>query len=278
MKTPIINQSIFVLLFIALLIIPFVAQGQESAFLHRLFNPRTGDHLYTSSDAEANSVKNLGYKDEGITGTVLTTNLASTTPLFRLFNPVSRDHFYTTRAAERDQAISQAGYRFEGAVGLVFTNESSISSPLFRLYNSQTGDHFYTTDILERLRASERGYNFEGNEGFINDRLFNLVRAQNIQPDQQVSSPLVVQGEARGFWFFEASFPIRLLDELGRVLATGFGQANGDWMTNNFVPFTSSQLMFSTSTDADEGFLFLEKDNPSGLPQFDDQLIVPVKF
>lgn len=36
------------------------------------------------------------------------------------------------------------------------------------------------------------------------------------QPNQVIESPLMVEGEAKGYWFFEASFPIRILDEQGK--------------------------------------------------------------
>jgi hypothetical protein len=52
-----------------------------------------------------------------------------------------------------------------------------------------------------------------------------------------VSSPVEIEGQARGFWFFEASFPIEIQDKNGQVLGTGIAQAQSDWMTENFVPF-----------------------------------------
>jgi len=59
---------------------------------------------------------------------------------------------------------------------------------------------------------------------------------------------------------------------LGQIPA----QAQGDWMTENFVPFAAT-LDFTTPTTA-TGSLILEKDNPSGLPENDKQLTIPVKF
>lgn len=51
-------------------------------------------------------------------------------------------------------------------------------------------------------------------------------------PNAVISSPLTVTGTARGTWYFEASFPVRLLDDLGNELAVAPAQAQGDWMTN----------------------------------------------
>ncbi len=91
-----------------------------------------------------------------------------------------------------------------------------------------------------------------------------------------VTSPLAVEGEARGTWYFEASFPVRLLDgngiEIGRVPA----QAQGDWMTTEFVPFRAEIQFVMPSTPT--GTLVLEKDNPSGLPEHADEVRFPVRF
>jgi hypothetical protein len=48
-------------------------------------------------------------------------------------------------------------------------------------------------------------------------------------------------------------------------------------MTVEFVPLTSTLTLSSLPTTA-TGTLILHKDNPSGLPENDDALIVPVKF
>ena len=88
-------------------------------------------------------------------------------------------------------------------------------------------------------------------------------------------SPLVVTGEARGFWFFEASFPVKLVDEQGNLIVQGIAQAQDEWMTENFVPF---KVTLEFSTFATSGFLVLEKDNPSGLPENADEIRAPIRF
>jgi hypothetical protein len=95
-------------------------------------------------------------------------------------------------------------------------------------------------------------------------------------PGDEVQSPLTVTGEARGNWYFEASFPVRLLDGNGNELTVAPAQAQGDWMTTDFVPF-SVTLTFPTPATA-TGTLVLSKDNPSGEPQFDDSIEIPVTF
>ena len=104
----------------------------------------------------------------------------------------------------------------------------------------------------------------------------NLIRIFAPRPNQAVYSPLLVQGEARGYWFFEASFPVRLLDGNGREIALGIAQAEDEWMTESFVPFVV-ELTFETPTTR-TGTLVLERDNPSGLAENADALNMPVRF
>lgn len=104
----------------------------------------------------------------------------------------------------------------------------------------------------------------------------NFIRVSSPLSGDIVSSPLVVKGEARGNWYFEADFPVRLLDGDGREIALGIATAEGDWMTTEFVPFSATLVFTNPSTP--EGTLVLEKDNPSGLPEHANELRVPVKF
>lgn len=95
--------------------------------------------------------------------------------------------------------------------------------------------------------------------------------------DDQISSPLSIAGRARGLWFFEGSFPIELQDEYKNVIAEGHATAQGEWMTEDFVPFLGT-LQFNNYIPEHKGFLILKKDNPSGLSENDDQIRVPVIF
>src|SRR3989339_498335 len=95
----------------------------------------------------------------------------------------------------------------------------------------------------------------------------NLIRISSPRPNEEVSSPLAISGEARGYWFFEASFPVRLYDAENNLIVTGIATAQDEWMTENFVPFFVN-LEFSGVTG--QGRLVLGKDNPSGLPENDD--------
>lgn len=92
----------------------------------------------------------------------------------------------------------------------------------------------------------------------------------------KISSPVIVRGVARGQWYFEASFPIQVLDEDGTILGSGIGQAQGEWTTTDFVPFTG-EINF-TKPKGQNGSIVFKKDNPSGLPANDDSVSIPVNF
>lgn len=102
------------------------------------------------------------------------------------------------------------------------------------------------------------------------------IRVREPAPNTVVHSPLTVRGDARGTWYFEASFPVRLLDANGHVLAQAPAQAEGEWMTESYVPF-SVTLTFQAPAPG-PGTLVLEKDNPSGLPEHAAELRVPLRF
>ncbi len=109
-----------------------------------------------------------------------------------------------------------------------------------------------------------------------NNNLYNLIQVTTPQNDEVISSPLLIKGQARGNWFFEASFPVKLVGNQGQELAHGIAQAQSDWMTENFVPFIAT-LTFTQPT-ATSGTLILQKDNPSGLPEHDAQINIPILF
>ncbi len=104
----------------------------------------------------------------------------------------------------------------------------------------------------------------------------DIIQVDSPLSDSVVKSPLKIIGSARGAWYFEASFPVRIFDSNGKELGVIPAQAKGDWMTTDFVPFEAT-LVFQIPT-TETGTLVLEKDNPSGLPENSDSVSIPVRF
>jgi len=92
-----------------------------------------------------------------------------------------------------------------------------------------------------------------------------------------LQAPFTIEGKAKGTWYFEGDFPIRLLDDQGTELAVIPAHALEDWMQPGYVPFSATIDSFNPGS-ASTGILVLEKDNPSGLPEHDDKVEIPVRF
>lgn len=105
----------------------------------------------------------------------------------------------------------------------------------------------------------------------------DLIEVTGPANNAQITSPLTLTGRARGPWYFEASFPIELQDNNGAVITMVTAQAQGDWMTDNWVPFTAS-LTFPAQPAGSLGKIVFKRDNPSGLPENDMAVVVPVQF
>ena len=90
------------------------------------------------------------------------------------------------------------------------------------------------------------------------------------------STSFFVSGKARGTWYFEASFPVKVYDANNKLIGSGVATAQGDWMTEDYVPFEAIIDIPATIQRTDKGTVVLEKDNPSGLPENDNSLTIPV--
>lgn len=103
------------------------------------------------------------------------------------------------------------------------------------------------------------------------------IKIDSIKSNQIIESPLTITGQARGGWFFEASFPIKLVDSKGELVAQTTASTKGEWMTDEFVPF-SAILEFSSQEKSNQGTLIFIKDNPSDMRELDDQLSIPILY
>ncbi len=104
----------------------------------------------------------------------------------------------------------------------------------------------------------------------------DMIRVDIDSTTAIASTTVTLTGEARGGWYFEASFPVSILAPDGTLLGQGVAQAEGDWMTTEFVPFVAT-VKFDPKGNT-EGVVRFSKDNPSGLPENDANIEVPVKF
>ena len=128
----------------------------ETQAMHRLYNRWTGEHFYTASATERDSLTSVGWTYEGV-GWVAP---ASGDEVYRLYNPFVEggDHHYTMDRHEYD-ALEDLGWKQEG-VGW----RSGGTVKVYRQYNpfATTGTHNYTTDENENDALVELGWKAEG--------------------------------------------------------------------------------------------------------------------
>lgn len=134
----------------------------SKAYVYRLYNPYTGEHLYSLSDDEKNSLVKAGWKDEGI-GWVAP--VSSKYPVYRLNNPYSADgdHHYTRDTKERDKLV-KGGWQDEGIGWYSLSENDEGALPLLRQYNpyGSSGTHNYTLSQDEEDALVKAGWRAEG--------------------------------------------------------------------------------------------------------------------
>lgn len=100
-----------------------------------------------------------------------------------------------------------------------------------------------------------------------------MITVENPYPGAVTGKTFTMNGKARGPWYFEASFPVTVLDTHGNTIYAGSAKATGDWMTQDFVPFT---VDIDTGSYTGPATVVLKKDNPSGQADKDAQISFPI--
>ncbi len=111
----------------------------------------------------------------------------------------------------------------------------------------------------------------------------DVIRLDSLAAGDEISSPLEISGRARGTWYFEASFPVSVVDWDGLIIGEGYATAQGDWMTEEFVPFTATvefapRERIAPGTYNARGAVILHNANASGEPKRDMAIEIPIVF
>lgn len=86
-----------------------------------------------------------------------------------------------------------------------------------------------------------------------------------------------IEGAARGYWFFEASFPVEIVDAFDNQLTSvSPATAQSEWMTTEFVPYVAEINL--TTPYSGPAKIILHKDNPSGEPERDASLMYEINL
>lgn len=212
----------------------------------------------------------------------------------RSVDALVRDYTQRLDSLRDSQIASSSATLFGGSEGRRRTikllhNRNSVavlelSNPLASLTESQQ------RRLLNSFRWQEDAAGDDGSQtttsdqrpvSFVPDEAERLIRIEQPTQEATIDSPLEIAGEARGEWFFEADAPVVLTDWDGRIIAEGFIAAEGDWMTEEFVPF-SGTLEFEAPEDSGpqsvRGSLIIQRANPSGRLENDMAVEIPVRF
>lgn len=92
-----------------------------------------------------------------------------------------------------------------------------------------------------------------------------------------VDGELVINGRLTGRWFFEADCPVEIRDYQGRLVTQTIATATGEWMTEELVNFQAS-FSWPDNLELERAVLVLIKDNPTGYPEHDDALVLPIRL
>ena len=104
----------------------------------------------------------------------------------------------------------------------------------------------------------------------------DIIIIESPKAYEKVKNLLFVKGKARGYFFFEANFPIRIEDENGNVILKDYVETSENWMTNDFVYF--EKYLDIRNISIKKGFIIVEKANPSGDVEHKFEIKIPLYF
>ncbi len=138
---------------------PIENTDDESTPVYRFYNSISGDHLYTTSEAEKETLRNSGWTYEGIAFYSLN-NSNSSAAVYRVYNPYSGEHHYTKDMSEYTY-LQTIGWQDEG---LSFYAKTIGENPVYRLFNpyANNNTHHYTNSLSEYSYLTSIGWQDEG--------------------------------------------------------------------------------------------------------------------
>lgn len=88
-------------------------QNGTPVTLYRMYNPNSGEHIYTTSKAGADMLTKAGWRNETASATAWKSPVKSACPIYQFYNPNSGFHHYSMTQAEIDM-LTKAGWKLEG--------------------------------------------------------------------------------------------------------------------------------------------------------------------
>ncbi len=131
--------------------------GENLIPVYRLFNPKTGEHLFTTSINETTVLyRKHGWNWEGIGWYAPGHGKA----VYRLYHPGLNQHLFTTDLNEKKILSKKHGWSVDNNGRPLFFSGGELN--IYRLYQQRSGAHHLTPDINEYKTLPEFGWEKEG--------------------------------------------------------------------------------------------------------------------
>ena len=136
------------------------AETPADGTMYRLYNPWTGEHLFTINPQEKDNCVAAGWTFEGTVGKAL---LEKGDPVYRLLNPTTGEHHYTMDENEVKACVAN-GWKDEGVVFYSAKKDDKGAIAMVSLYNPyhEAFYHHYTSDEGEIQARVADGWKNEG--------------------------------------------------------------------------------------------------------------------
>lgn len=162
-KTQLANLTLTSLL-ISSIMGPVIAKADAptikntSQAVYRIYNKNTGEHFYTASAFERNSLVKGGWYFEGLGWSAPNQGTA----VYRVYNPNAKggDHYYTASHYEA-QSLIKEGWKWDNGAKPVFYSGGKI--PVYVAFNpnaTASGSHNYTSSNFEQNSLLTHGWKF----------------------------------------------------------------------------------------------------------------------
>lgn len=232
----IVSMILSLALFVGILFVP-VTDGQAAATgtvpVYRLYNPVTGNHLYTTDENEKYVLyAKEGWGYEGVAWYAPT----SGTGVYRLYNSALHNHLYTTDTNEINTLKKLADWSLDNNGKPLFY--SGGSTPIYRVYNKElSGMHHLTSDVNEYNELPKYGWQQE-NVALYAKKLGVQCQTTYYGSDEQKST-----------------IPNLKVSKAGRWKVTQYGESDGDRQICYTITNDSQLVIVDGGWEAEESRL-----------------------
>lgn len=108
--------------------------------------------------------------------------------------------------------------------------------------------------------------------------LEEVIKTTAPKPNQVITSPFKLEGEAVGGWYYNEQLQAKLEDDNGKILFTKPVKALESTKTDGFVPFVAAITFVRAEAETPKGKLIIERTNTEFSKGELGPLVIPVVF